>query len=87
MADSLRQVVDPYRLANFGMARVDEPAGGALRRPTSRLSLPSEEVNNIAVALLSLPSLVRCARYRAASLQDAQCLGVRPCRANAVHRQ
>ncbi|MBB3858647.1 hypothetical protein FHY29_004000 [Xanthomonas arboricola] len=24
MADSLRQVVDPYGLANFGMTRVDE---------------------------------------------------------------
>lgn len=33
------------------------PAGGAPRRPASRLSLPSKETNDTALALLSLPLL------------------------------
>ncbi|WP_228998761.1 NIPSNAP family protein [Xanthomonas vesicatoria] len=36
--------------------------------------LPSEGANNIALALFSFPSLAEYERYRAASLQDAECL-------------
>ncbi|WP_323228736.1 NIPSNAP family protein [Xanthomonas floridensis] len=51
-----------------------DSAGDALRRPASRYFLPSEGANTIALALFSFPSLAEYARYREASLQDAQCL-------------
>ncbi|MCC4603419.1 NIPSNAP family protein [Xanthomonas campestris] len=48
--------------------------------------LPSEGANTIALALFSFPSLAEYARYREASLQDAQCLAAFACGANALHQ-
>ncbi|MCC8629656.1 NIPSNAP family protein [Xanthomonas vesicatoria] len=72
---SLRYVIDPYQLAAFEhYARLWIPLVTRFGGQHHGYFLPSEGANNIALALFSFPSLAEYERYRAASLQDAECL-------------
>ncbi len=71
----LKYVIDPYKLEEFEYyAKLWIPLVNKFGGQHHGYFLPSEGVNNIALALFTFPSLAAYEEYRAKSFADPDCL-------------
>jgi hypothetical protein len=71
----LRYIVDPYKLAEFEhYGRLWIPLVTKFGGTHHGYFLPSEGVNNVALALFTFPSFAAYERYRTASMSDPACV-------------
>ncbi|WGG51625.1 NIPSNAP family protein [Rugamonas sp. DEMB1] len=70
----LRYVIDPYKLAEFEhYGKLWMPLVERFGGQHHGYFMPSEGASNVALALFSFASLAEYERYRAASVEDAEC--------------